>query len=202
MGASAGGVEALQELVAWLPRKLAAALLVVMHMPPYRNSFLPQILSRIGQLPASHPESGERIEHGRIYVAPPDLHLMVDDNRVRLWRGPKENRFRPAIDTLFRSAAREWKERVIGVILTGRLDDGSLGLWWVKHCGGIAIVQHPEEAAFNEMPRNALSQVQPDYVASVREIGRLLVELTGGEGASPPPAVGTRDQPRWKPKNS
>ncbi len=189
----------MQELVARLPADLPAAVFVAMHIPAYRQSLLPQILSRHGRLPAIHPESGEPIERGHIYVAPPDFHLVLEDASIRLWRGPKENRARPSINVLFRSAALTYKSRVIGVVLTGNLDDGSLGLWWVKHFGGIAIVQDPEDAAFYDMPRNALNHVNADYVARLPEIGPLLVELTDGAG---PPAIKTEDQPQWKPKSS
>ncbi len=133
-----------------------------------------------------------------IYVAPPDVHLLVEDGRIDLWRGPKENRVRPAVNPLFRSAALAYRDRVIGVVLTGNLDDGAAGLWWVKKFGGITIVQDPEEAIFDEMPRNALEYVQADYVAPVGHISRLLVELTHGHRARPS-AEGS--PPEWKKEN-
>jgi two-component system chemotaxis response regulator CheB len=199
VGASAGGVEALSALVAGLPPTLPAAMLVVMHIPPYLKSDLPRILSRHSKLPAVHPESGQHIEHGRIYVAPPDHHLLVDDARIQLWRGPKENHHRPAINALFRSAAVSFGNRVIGVILTGVLDDGTTGLWWVKRFGGIAIVQHPEDAIFGAMPRNALQHVLVDHVVRLLEIGALLVKLTTGALR---PEVQVDEEASWKRRNS
>ena len=123
VGASAGGVEALSRLARNLPQDLPASVFVVLHIPAQSTSLLPMILSRAGSLPASHPEDGERIENGHIYVAPPDRHLMIEPGRIRVVRGPTENRHRPAIDPLFRSAARAYGPRVIGVILTGTLED-------------------------------------------------------------------------------
>ncbi len=198
VGASAGGVEALQKLVAGLPPEFPAAMLVVLHLPSSHLSALPAILSRSGALSAVHPTSGQPIERGIIYVAPPDVHLLVNDGQVDLWRGPRENRVRPSIDPLFRSAAEQYRDRLIGVILTGTLDDGSAGLWWVKKFGGIAIVQDPHEAAFKDMPENALGNVQADYVAPVAKISRLLVELTQGNRMQPV----LEESPEWKPKNS
>src|SRR5215467_4826917 len=159
IGCSVGGVEALQHLVSGLSSDLPAAVLVVLHLAPQGTSVLPDILKRAGQLPAVHPKDGEAIRMGRIYVAPPDNHLLVDDGRVRIVHGPKENRHRPAVDPLFRSAARWYGPRVIGIVLTGSLDDGTAGLLSIKKCGGIAIVQDPKDAICGEMPRNALQTV-------------------------------------------
>jgi two-component system chemotaxis response regulator CheB len=118
-----------------------------MHVPPWRDSLLPQILSRRGSLPAEHPAPGARIEHGRIYVAPPDYHLLLNPgDHIELWRGPKENNFRPSINTMFRSAAAAYGPRVTGVVLTGALDDGAAGLWWIKRMAGTAVVQDPADA--------------------------------------------------------
>jgi two-component system, chemotaxis family, protein-glutamate methylesterase/glutaminase len=177
VGCSMGGVEALQTLVAGLPENFPAAVLVVLHLAPQSTSVLPKILSRAGRLPAAHAVDGEPLRTGRIYVAPPDHHLLVENGHVRVSRGPKENRHRPAVDPLFRSAARWHGPGVIGVVLTGSLDDGAAGLWAVKKSGGLAIVQDPEDAVCGDMPRNAMEIVEPDYVASIDRIPELLREL-------------------------
>lgn len=136
VGASTGGVEALAQLASGLPDDLPAAVFAVPHLSSQAPSHLPQILARSGPLPAAHPRDGEPLCHGRIYVARPDFHLMLERGRVRVVRGPRENRHRPAIDPLFRTAALAYGPRVIGVILTGALDDGTAGLYAVKQRGG------------------------------------------------------------------
>ena len=178
VGCSVGGVEALQNLVAALPGELHAALFVVLHLAPQGTSVLPEILTRAGQLPARHATDGEAIRMGRIYVAPPDKHMLLEDGRIRVVHGPKENRHRPAIDPLFRSAARWYGAQVIGIVLTGSLDDGTAGLLSIKKAGGLAMVQDPDEAFCSDMPRNALEIVDVDHVASVRKIAKLLLQLT------------------------
>ena len=178
IGCSVGGVEALQRLVAPLPRDLPAAVFVVLHLAPQSTSVLPEILTRAGSLKALHPRDGESIRSNRIYVAPPDNHLLIEDGRVRVMRGPKENRHRPAIDPLFRSAARWYGPRVIGVVLTGSLDDGTAGLLAIKKRRGIAIVQDPADAFCGDMPRSAIETVAVDYVEPVDRIPGLLEELT------------------------
>ena len=135
IGASAGGVEALNQLVEQLPPNLSAAIFVALHFPAGSASFLPEILSRARTLPAVHPQSGEKIQLGRIYVAPPDYHLLIRPDTVELSRGPKENGYRPAIDTMFRSAAQAHGPGVVGVVLTGMLDDGTWGLKAIKSQG-------------------------------------------------------------------
>ena len=177
IGASAGGVEALSELVRHLPSGLPAALFVVMHFPAEAVSVLPRILERQGSLPVVHPRDGERIAHGHIYVAPPDHHLLVKRGTVRVVRGPKENRHRPAIDPLFRTAARAYAGRVIGVVLSGTLDDGTAGLSAIKQRGGMALVQDPEEATFAGMPRSAIEHVDIDAVLSLDALAAELVRL-------------------------
>src|ERR1044071_8567923 len=162
IGASAGGVEALRVLVSLLPTELPAALFVVLHIPQDAPSLLPALLQRAGSLPARHPADNTPIENGRIYVAPPNRHMLLEPGRVRLVHGPKENRHRPAIDPLFRSAAKAYGPRVVGVILTGALDDGTQGLEVVKKCGGVTIVQNPEEAIVPSMPLSALRYVEVD----------------------------------------
>src|SRR5215213_7659479 len=177
IGASVGGIEALRAIAGGLPKDLPAAVFVVLHTSPEAPGILADILDRAGALPASFAVDGERILPGRIYVAPPDKHLVVEPNRVRLTRGPKENRFRPAVDPLFRSAAQVYGPRVIGVVLTGYLDDGTAGLWAVKQLGGTAIVQDPLEALAPSMPASAMRQVKVDYCLPVAEIAPQLVRL-------------------------
>jgi two-component system chemotaxis response regulator CheB len=177
VGASAGGVEALADLVSGLPAEFPASLFVVLHLPSASTSFLPQILERKGPLPASYPENGGKVQRGRIYVAPPNRHMLLRDHRVHLVAGPRENGFRPAIDPLFRSAARSFGPRVTGVILSGVLGDGSIGLQTIKAAGGIAVVQDPDEAVFADMPLNAMDRLAVDHVLPVREIAALLTQL-------------------------
>jgi two-component system chemotaxis response regulator CheB len=179
IGASAGGVEALKEVVAQLPADLPAAVFVVLHVPPYVSSSLPTILAECGPLPAVHPHDGAAIKPTVIYVAPPDHHLLIDRDRVAVKKGPKENRFRPSIDALFRSAAYTSGPRAIGVVLSGALDDGTSGLWSIKRLGGVTIIQQPNEARFESMPRSALEYVEVDHALPSTEIGSLLGRLVG-----------------------
>jgi two-component system, chemotaxis family, protein-glutamate methylesterase/glutaminase len=178
IGASAGGLEPLREVVAQLPADLPAPVFVVMHLPANHKSYLPDILSNTGPLPALHPEDKARIAAGSIYVAPPDHHLLIDDGSVAVKRGPKENGFRPSIDALFRSAAYSYGPGAIGVVLSGALNDGTSGLWSIKRLGGIAIVQEPDQARYPSMPRSALEYVDADYQVHSSEIGPLLTQLT------------------------
>ena len=180
IGASAGGVETLKEVVSNLPADLSAPVFVVLHIPPYVASTLPKILSNAGPLPAVHPKDGERIKNGSIYVAPPDHHLLITDGRIGIKKGPKENRFRPSIDALFRSAAYAYGSGAIGVVLSGALDDGTSGLWSIKELGGITIVQEPDEAQFESMPRSALEYVVIDHKLPSTEIGEMLGQLIHG----------------------
>lgn len=189
VGASAGGVDALTTLVAGLPEDLPVSVFVVLHTSPESPGVFAHILDRAGPLPARYAEDRERILPGRVYVAPPDQHLVIEPGKVRLTRGPKENRFRPAVDPLFRSAAQVFGPRVVGVILTGWLDDGTAGLWAVKERGGTAVVQHPEDAFAPAMPLNAIKHVEVDHIVPLKEIAPLLLRLAetpaGEEGAYP-----------------
>src|SRR5438477_2800197 len=179
VGASAGGVEALQRLVSHFPPDLPAAVFIALHLPAWGLSKLPAILMRSGPLPASHPQDGTPIRNGHIYVAPPDQHLLVNEGYLQLSAGPRENRQRPAVNVLFRSAALAYGPRVIGVILTGALDDGTSGLWEIKQRGGMAIVQEPSDALFPDMPRNALENVPVDHAVPLQEVAALLGALAG-----------------------
>jgi two-component system, chemotaxis family, protein-glutamate methylesterase/glutaminase len=186
VGASAGGVEALVGLVGSLPAELPAAVFVVLHVPPTGTSALPDILRRSGPLPASHVKDGEPIEPGRIYVAPPDHHLLLRRGHVHLTRGPRENGHRPAVDPLFRSAAREYATRVVGVVMSGALDDGSAGLVAVKSRGGVAVVQDPADALYSGMPANALQHVAVDHVLPAASVGGVLARLATEPAPEPP----------------
>jgi two-component system, chemotaxis family, protein-glutamate methylesterase/glutaminase len=185
VGASAGGVEALTSLVGSLPADLPASLFVVLHLPATSSSALPDILTRHGPLPASHAKDGEPIEQRRIYVAPPDHHLLLRERHVHLARGPRENGHRPAVDPLFRSAAREHATKVVGVVLSGALDDGTAGLLAIKSRGGVAIVQQPEDALYPGMPHNAVEHVQVDHVLPAAEIGEALTRLAAEPAKEP-----------------
>lgn len=190
IGASSGGIEALRTLVSHLPEDFSATLFVVFHSGPDAPGILHEILSRSGPLEAISPRDNERFLPGKIYVAPPDRHMLLEPDVICLTRGPKENRFRPAIDPLFRSAAQIYGPRAIGVILTGGLDDGTAGLWALKKLGGVAVVQDPEDALVPSMPENALRYVSVDYCVPLIEIAPLLVRLT-----TTPVAKGTFEMP-------
>ncbi len=177
IGASAGGIETLKTLVGHLPADLPAALFVTIHFPANTTSVLPSLLSRVGPLPAAHAKNGEGIKSGGFYVATPDFHLILNRGRIHIGRGPKENHSRPAIDVLFRSAALAYGPRVIGVILSGTLGDGTAGMLAVQKGGGITIVQDPADAMFPDMPRNAMQYVAIDYVVPLVEMTSLLVNL-------------------------
>jgi two-component system chemotaxis response regulator CheB len=177
IGASAGGVHAVPLLIASLPAELPAAIFVVLHIPAQGPDLLAEIIGRDAALPVRNGIEGEEILPGRVYVAPPDHHLQMESGRVRLSRGPRENRHRPSIDALFRSAAEAYGPLVTGVILSGYLDDGTAGLNRVKIHGGIAIVQDPKEATAPAMPQSALRNVKVDHCVPLAKIGPLLVRL-------------------------
>jgi two-component system chemotaxis response regulator CheB len=188
IGGPSGSIGAMTHVAAALPVDFPAVVCVTLHQPPHSRSPLPEVLSSAGVLRAVQPENGERMERGRIYVAPPDRHLLIDDDRAYVRHGPKENRHRPAIDALFRSAAVMLHDRVIAVLLTGSSTyDGVTGLTWVKRFGGVAIVQDPDEGAIRTMPTGAAVTFDADYVLPAADIGPVLVQLVGRHDASPPP---------------
>lgn len=209
VGASAGGVEAVINLVKQLPDTFLAPLLVVLHFPPSSTSLLPSILNRLTHLSVLHPHDGDPIEPGKIYAALPDHHLVVQHNRIHLNRGARENGYRPSIDTLFRSAAYAYGSQVISVLLSGTLDDGTAGMITIKARGGTTIVQDPEEALFNGMLYSAINNVGVDHILKTANIASLLVELTrrsapatpanldsaSSLSAQPNPAMPDPDQP-------
>jgi two-component system chemotaxis response regulator CheB len=174
IGASAGGIEALKVVAAALPADLPAAVCVVLHTAPDSPGVLGDILNRAGALRAANALNGERLQHGRIYVAPPDRHLLIEPGVIRVTKGPTENRFRPAVDPLFRSAAQVYGPAAVGVILTGNLDDGTAGLWALKQLGGIAIVQDPGDAMYPSMPHNAMQHTKVDYSVPLHEMAPLI----------------------------
>jgi two-component system chemotaxis response regulator CheB len=185
VGASAGGVPALLQLAASLAPDLDAMVLMVLHVGSH-HSILPNLMSANSSLGVAHAANGEAIDVGRIRIAPPDFHLLVEKDHLWLSRGPKENFSRPAIDPTFRSAALAHREAVIGVVLTGRLDDGTAGLQAIKNGGGIAVVQDPAEALEPSMPQSAVDNVDVDYVAPLASIAPLLQRLVSSPPASAP----------------
>ena len=187
VGASAGGVRALRELMAALPPNFGAAVFIVLHIGAHSSS-LPDILALDSRNPVMHAIDGEAFEAGRVYVAPPDHHLLLEARRMRVSRGPKEHHTRPAVDPLFRSAALNLGPRVIGVLLTGRLDDGTAGLQAVKACGGLVLVQDPAEAEEPGMPQSALRHVVVDYCLALAPMAQQLVDLVGTTAPDPGPA--------------
>lgn len=185
IGASTGGIDALRTIVGALPHDFAPAIFVVLHMAADSPGILASILQRAGRLPAVAVTTRHPIRTGTIYVAAPDRHLLVERNRAIATRGPKENRFRPAVDPLFRSAAQTFGAGAIGVILSGGLDDGSAGLLAIQQQGGTAIVQDPATALNPSMPQNALSRVVVDHCVPVEDIAPLLMRLAGARLCQP-----------------
>ncbi len=183
VGGSAGGVEAMSRFASLLPRDLPAAVLMVLHIPHNAVSVMPAILRRAGRLPAVHAAIREPLREGMIYVAPPDRHMLIRDSSVITVFGPRENGHRPAIDPLFRSAAEAYGKNVIGVLLTGNLDDGTAGLAAIKEYGGVAIVQDPDDALYSGMPESAIQNVAVDNVLPLDRIVPAILDML----ASPPP---------------
>jgi two-component system, chemotaxis family, protein-glutamate methylesterase/glutaminase len=177
IGASLGGVQAIPTLMSQLPADLPAAVFVILHVPPGDRLF-PEILQGSGPLKTHLAKNGEPIQAGRVYAAPADRHMLIRPGEIEITRGPKENRTRPAVDPLFRSAAEAYGERVIGVLLTGMQSDGAAGLKAIQNAGGITIVQEPGDARCPEMPLSALAAITPDYCVPLLQIGPLIERLT------------------------
>jgi two-component system, chemotaxis family, protein-glutamate methylesterase/glutaminase len=182
-GASAGGVEALVELVRSLPRDFPHPVLVVLHVSPTGTSVLPAILARSCSLPVASPGNGDALRPGHVYVAPPDNHLVMEDGQLRLSQAPRENGHRPAVDPTMRSAAAAYGAQAIGIVLSGSRDDGTAGLMAIKACGGTAIAQDPDEALYPAMPLSAISHLTVDAVLPVaRMVAWILEHGPGNEG--------------------
>lgn len=188
VGASAGGVEALTAFIAGLPADLGAAVFVVLHVPAESPSRLAAILERASAMPVKVAADGEGIALGQVYVASPDRHLMVDDNKVRITRGPREGRARPSIDVLFRSASVAFGSRVIGLVLSGALDDGTAGAWAIKDRGGLVLAQKPSDAAHSSMPDSVIRHVQTDHIGTARNLAEVVAGLVGSPAHDRPAA--------------
>ena len=177
VGASAGGVDALQTLFSQFPADLQASFFVVLHVPPDSPGLIANLIDRASLLKAVVASDRAPIKPGHIYVAPPDFHLLVKSGHMHIHRGPRENRHRPAIDPLFRSAAIAYRAQTIGVVLTGYLDDGTSGLLAIKRCGGIAVVQDPDDADYPDMPANAIAEVEVDYRLPLGKMGSVIQQI-------------------------
>lgn len=191
IGASAGGVEALLNMASLLSPNLAAPVVIVLHIGPHR-SLLPELLNSRGPNPAVFAQTGMVPRAGMIYVAPPDQHVLVRGKELVLLRGPKEHHARPAINPLFRSAALDRGARVVGVVLTGRLDDGAAGLHAIKACGGTTIVQDPNEAVEPSMPLQAIAGTSVDHIVRLNEMTKIINTL-----AQPLNAASSNKAPEW-----
>lgn len=191
IGASSGGVDALLDIAARLPLNFPALVLVTLHIGSY-GSVLPSLMRSRGANDAKHPHNGERVVPGTIYLAPPDVHMLLEGECIRLLRGPRENHCRPAIDPMFRSIAVAQRACAVGVVLTGQLDDGTAGLRAIKDCGGTAIVQEPATAIEPSMPQSAIDNVDVDWILPLPEIVPRLVRLVTAPAAQqqPSPDVG------------
>jgi two-component system, chemotaxis family, protein-glutamate methylesterase/glutaminase len=185
IGASAGGMEACRELFSLLPRNFPSPILLVIHTPEGAPGLMAAVLQRASRMTVINAREGESLLPAHVYVAPPNYHLQVTPGRMQLVNGPSENRHRPAIDLLFRSAALSYGPAAVGIILSGYLDDGSAGLFRVKQAGGIAIVQDRDDATVPDMPRNASERVHPDYSVPIRELAPLMVQLANETVAVP-----------------
>ena len=181
IGGSAGSIESLKKIVGGLPSDFPGSIFVVIHVPADSPSMLARLLSNCSWLPATNPFDLEPIQRGHVYVARPDHHLTIEDGKMRVRRGPRENRHRPAIDPLFRTAARVYGPRVVGTILSGLQDDGSAGLYAVKQRGGVAIVQDPGDALWKDMPRRAIQYANPHYILPACDIPLTIVELVNDQ---------------------
>ncbi len=187
IGGSAGALEPLKAILHGLPTQLDAAIVCVLHLPAGQPSSLPAILGRAGPLPTLQAANGAKLEAGHIYIAPPDFHTLIQDGELQLARNPRENRHRPAIDPLFRTAARQYGSRALGIILSGTLDDGAAGLWAIKQAGGEAIVQSPEDASYPSMPQAVIRWVQPEHVLPAQEIAAMMEAWSGQDNTEQSP---------------
>jgi two-component system chemotaxis response regulator CheB len=185
IGASAGGVTALMHLLELLPSDLPAAVTIVLHRSPYHETQLPVVLGRRAGLTVIEPTDGAPVQRNVVYVAPRDQHMVMHDGVVRLDRGPKQHRTRPAIDPLFRSAAATYGNRVVGILLSGMGGDGVTGLIDIKHAGGISLVQSPREAEFPTMPNRAIKEDDVDGAFTVAGIAEAIVVLAAGGTVEP-----------------
>jgi two-component system chemotaxis response regulator CheB len=178
IGASSGGLNALSEMVKHLPKTLDAAYCIVLHLSRKGiGDFVVHTLQKITTLPCSMAKNGDAIVRNHIYIARPNQHMLVKDNKFLLGAGPEENRWRPSIDVLFRSAAVAYSSHAIGIILSGQLDDGTSGMWAIKRSGGKCIVQDPNEAEYPDMPLSVINHMDADYVSSLAEIGPAVVTI-------------------------
>jgi two-component system chemotaxis response regulator CheB len=186
LGASAGGLEALDTIIGELPSDIGASIFIVQHMAPENTGdALLRRLQKHRSFGCALATDGEKFRHGAVYIAPPDNHLLLKRDHVRVTKGARENRYRPAIDPLFRSASATHGSRVIGVVLSGMLDDGTAGLIAIKRCGGVTVVQDPKDAAYSEMPQSALNNLNVDHCVPAADMGSLLEKLV-----NEPPAKG------------
>ena len=199
-GASAGGVEALVELVRSLPADFPHSVLVVLHVAPTGTSVLPAILSRACRLPVGAPADGEELRPGHVYVAPPDCHLVVEDSHLRLSQAPRENGHRPAIDPTMRSAAKTYDGGTIGIVLSGSRDDGTAGLMAIKASGGTAIVQDPDEALYPAMPLSAIAHVEADAILRIGAMAGWILDNMPANGAPGDEPAMTIDEPTNDPR--
>lgn len=180
IGGSAGSIEALKSAVKNLPKDFCAAVFITIHLSPRADSHLASVLSRVSPIPVLSARDGQEISGGKIYVAVPDRHLLVSEDHIHLTRGPKEGLHRPSINVTFRSAAAAYGSRVVGVLLSGMLDDGASGLWDIAKSNGVVIVQDPAEAQFPAMPMNALQDVPVNHVSRASEMASLLIKIVDG----------------------
>jgi len=185
IGTSAGGFEALLFLAKGFHKDFPASILVTIHLPLQFRSSLDEMLTRAGPLPATFANGGEVKKNGRIYIAPPGRHLLIDGEQLSLGTGPRENNARPAIDPMLRSVAVCCGNRAVGVVLTGTLGDGASGLWAINQAGGLTVVQDPKDAAFPEMPQTALRRMDPDHVAALQDMPKLLHSLVHQPAGTP-----------------
>ena len=179
IGASMGGFHALRDLISEFPKDLKAAVLVVLHIPSEHKSFLAETFGKNAKIPVLAAKDHLEIKNGHVYIAVPDFHLLIKSKRIELSHGPRHNLHRPAVDTLFYSAATAYGPRVIGVILTGALDDGTAGLMEVKRHGGVSVIQDPSDAVNPSMPASARDCVPIDHCVPLSKMAELLVTLAG-----------------------